>query len=150
MQKIKDNAFALHRIDDARDWIKFALGEYFRWYAAFLALNIAALALANDAKWQTLIAFAFIFIDILGAVLAAYVLYWASDIRLLLDENWRIARKSVQNSEDMSKERDISAYPFLPIKIALYACMATQAIFSMIWLYLLIFGNADYLVLKLD
>src|SRR4051794_17008918 len=58
------------QLDEGRDLLKFVVGEYLKWYVAFLTMNLVALSFANQLSKPQLIAIAFFLLDSVGAWLA--------------------------------------------------------------------------------
>ena len=67
-------------ITDGRDWLKFAWSEYFKWYAAFLTLNLVALAYYIDhatGAYRKILGYMFSIINPLSIALALIVYLWS-------------------------------------------------------------------------
>jgi hypothetical protein len=124
------------QLDENRDWLKFVLAEYFKWYAAFLALNIAAFVFANQSGSVKLIAATFAAIDLVGAALACSVYYWTLGAR-------KIAAFRLNSLLEMVGLRPEKwhSYPGLPADFGLIASAVTQLIFALVWLYVLVSGR---------
>ena len=46
----EQTGISLTEIDQVSEWIKFILSEYFKWYAAFLTLNLLGFAYVGTGK----------------------------------------------------------------------------------------------------
>ncbi|MCK8786764.1 hypothetical protein M0638_20540 [Roseomonas sp. NAR14] len=117
------------QLDENRDWLKFVLSEYFKWYAAFLALNLAALGFFTTNKPRSVAAL-FIAIDIVGAILAAQVLSWLKKAEQDADNQRTHLILGAQLNIDC-----MTSYPSRPIKFGLQAAAGTQLTFAAVWLW---------------
>jgi hypothetical protein len=126
------------QIEHVNGWIRFVWSEYFKWYAAFLALNVAALVFRNQndpitGAYQNYVVYIFLIINPVSIFLAASAYWWYyrrySAIRIL---SIKVERTSL-----FQVEPPLASVPHLVFTFACVAICLTQLGFFIVWLRVL-------------
>jgi small-conductance mechanosensitive channel len=120
----------LHKaqFDDARDWLKWAWGEYLKWYAAFLALNIAAFSFFA-LRQMALLAWIFIFLIPISITVGLMVAYWTKSTLRIVSESFEAVARDVT----ISGNKTGTAFPVNVMRFTTLAVCFTQCCFLLLW-----------------
>lgn len=116
-------------LDRAHDWSKFVYDTFFKFYAAYLALNIAALGFVDQFDKSKWVAGTFVVADFIGVVMALVITVWTSQIRKRISD-WHSELAALAGTSSKAKE----VFPSLPAYFALTASALTQLGFTIVWI----------------
>ena len=124
-------------ITDGRDWLKFAWSEYFKWYAAFLTLNLVALAYYIDhatGAYRKILGYMFSIINPLSIALALIVYLWSRRVHANIKTQY--LEITLLTPDSCFNKNDV--FPHLAITFATAAICFTQFCFFVIWVWELV------------